>query len=77
LDGIIRSQSGVDVVTVQKILGHSTITMTMRYVLSFEAQMRDAVARLEEKFAQSLHNFQPGPSPAPEAGQATLSGSVS
>jgi integrase len=70
-------QSGVDVVTVQKILGHSTIMMTMRYVHSFEPQMRDAVARLEEKFAQSLHNFQPGPSPAPEGAQVSHSGSVS
>lgn len=69
-------QSGVDVFTVQKILGHSTITITMRYVHSFEPQMRDAVDRLEKKFAQALHNFRPGPSPAPEGGQVTHAGSM-
>ena len=48
----------------------------MRYAHSFEAQMRDAVAKLDEKFAQSLHNFQPGPSPAQGLGLLTHAGSI-
>jgi excisionase family DNA binding protein len=69
-------QSGVDVFTVQKILGHSTITMTMRYCHSFEPEMRAAVEKLDEKFAQSLHNFEPGPSAASGASLASQAGSV-
>lgn len=70
-------QSGANPFTVQKILGHSTITMTMRYVHPSEDLMREAVSNLERNFAQSLHNFQPDPVPAPEAGRVTSVESVS
>lgn len=70
-------QSGANPFTVQKILGHSTITMTMRYVHPSEDLMRDAVANLERNFAQSLHNFETQPVPVSEAGRATRVESVS
>lgn len=63
--------------TVQRILGHSTITMTMRYVHPSEDLMREAVANLDRSFAQSLHNSQPGPVPAPGTDRATRPESVS
>jgi DNA integrity scanning protein DisA with diadenylate cyclase activity len=62
--------------TVQKILGHSTITMTMRYVHSFEPEMRAAVEKLDEKFAQSLRNWEPGSSDASGVSPVSQAGSV-
>jgi site-specific recombinase XerD len=38
---------GVDIVTVQQLLGHSTITVTMRYTHTNLDSKRAAVARLE------------------------------
>ena len=41
-------EAGADLVTVSKILGHSTIQMTMRYAHPTPENMRQAVERLGE-----------------------------
>lgn len=70
-------QSGANPFTVQRILGHSTITMTMRYVHPSEDLMRDAVTSLERNFAQSLHNSETQPVPVSGTGRVTSVESVS
>jgi len=44
---------GIDLVTVSKILGHSTIQMTMRYCHPTEQNMRQAVGKLGEYFGET------------------------
>jgi integrase len=44
---------GVDIVTVQQLLGHSTVTVTMRYTHTNLESKRNAVAKLEN-FGDSL-----------------------
>lgn len=46
-------QAGVDLVTVSKILGHSSIQMTMRYVHSTTELMKQAVEKLAEIYEQT------------------------
>lgn len=46
-------QAGIDLVTVSKILGHSSIQMTMRYVHSTTEIMRKAVEKLAEFYEQT------------------------
>ena len=41
--------AGVDLHSVQKLMGHSTITMTMRYSHLTPGHLRDAVAALEQR----------------------------
>jgi len=43
-------QSGTDILTVSKILGHKSVTHTMRYAHLAPEQQQDAVARLGESF---------------------------
>ncbi|MBI5376324.1 MAG: site-specific integrase [Candidatus Schekmanbacteria bacterium] len=50
--------AGVDLVTVQQLLGHSTIQMTMRYAHSSADSQRRAVECLEDGvFEKSSHNL--------------------
>ena len=53
--------AGVDLITVQHLLGHAKITMTARYAHSVEEARIDAVRRLEEgeKAAQPVPNRSP------------------
>lgn len=46
-------QSGVDLVTVSRILGHSSIQMTMRYVHSTTEIMREAVEKLAKIYEKT------------------------
>jgi integrase len=48
-------EAGVDIATVSKILGHSSIQMTMRYCHPTEENMRRAVERLGESFNFALN----------------------
>ena len=46
-------ESGTDLVTVSKILGHSTIQMTMRYINPDEETMKNAVDKLADFYEQT------------------------
>lgn len=55
-------QSGVDLITVQHLLGHARITMTARYAHSPNSARIAAVARLDTiSSSQSVPNRSPGP----------------
>lgn len=49
-------EAGIDLVTVSKILGHSSIQMTMRYAHPTPENMRRAVERLSDMFDQNNSN---------------------
>lgn len=59
-------EAGVDLVTVSKILGHSTIQMTMRYAHPTPENMRRAVETLAQN-VPSAQDFVPVPSPKEES----------
>jgi len=48
-------EAGVDLVTVSKVLGHTTIQMTMRYCHPTPENMKNAVDKLSEVFKESGH----------------------
>lgn len=50
-------EAGVDLVTVSKILGHSSIQMTMRYAHPTPENMKRAVEKLGERFEKSRHKL--------------------
>jgi integrase len=53
-------QAGVDIITVQRLLGHATISMTARYSHSPDSARIAAVRRLDELFSsQSVPNRPP------------------
>ena len=59
--------AGVDLITVQHLLGHANITMTARYAHALEDGKIDAVRRLEPKKV-----LQPVPNRSPDAKTAVL-----
>lgn len=61
-----RLRAGVDIVTVSKILGHSTITTTMRYLHLVETHLAEAVNKRSLSLAGIEH--QPGSEPEPKPG---------
>ena len=58
-------EAGVDLVTVSRILGHSSIQMTMRYAHPTPENMRHAVQKLGEFFAPSRQKTDTAPAPKP------------
>ncbi len=47
--------SGCDIRTVQRLMGHKTITMTMRYSRLSEMHLKNAVSKLGKKLTQNWH----------------------
>ena len=43
--------AGVDIVTVQKLLGHKTLTMTLRYAHLADAHRQNAIEVLERRLS--------------------------
>ncbi len=60
-----RLMAGVDIVTVSKILGHTTIQTTMRYAHLVKSHVEDAINRgsLEESGKERIPELEPGPKP--------------
>ena len=60
-----RLMAGVDIVTVSKILGHTTIQTTMRYAHLVKSHVEDAINRgsLEERGKERIPELEPGPKP--------------
>ena len=58
------AMAGVDLPTLKELMGHSTISMTMRYVHPTPEHKRQAVRKLEQfNVAQTFAAFERGESP--------------
>ena len=45
--------SGADVVKIRELMGHASITTTMRYMHASDSGKRDAIARMAARYAQN------------------------
>jgi integrase len=62
--GSRSAMAGVDLPTLKELIGHSTITMTMRYVHPTPEHKREAVRKLEEfNVQQAFAQFEGAESP--------------
>jgi integrase len=62
--GSRSAMAGVDLPTLKELMGHSTISMTMRYVHPTPEHKREAVRKLEQfNIAQVFAHFERGESP--------------
>lgn len=57
------NECGIDIVTASKILGHSKIDMTMKYIHPTEEKKREGVEALGEIFKRTRHNLASRPKP--------------
>ena len=52
----LGQMSGVEALTIRDLLGHSSVTMTDRYMHSDQADLHDAVHKLEKFRSHSAHS---------------------
>ena len=65
-------RAGVDIITVQKLLGHSKITMTERYAHSLADVKMSAVSKLDLAGVCSVPDANRTPSPSGVAAESEL-----
>jgi site-specific recombinase XerD len=51
--GTRLAASGADVVKIRELMGHASITTTMRYMHASDSGKRDAIARMATRYAQN------------------------
>ncbi len=54
--GSLLAEQGQDLYTIQKLIGHKTVTMTQRYSHLTENKLRNAVESLEKAFEKNRDN---------------------
>jgi len=50
--GTRLAASGADVVKIRELMGHASITTTMRYMHASDSRKRDAIARMAASYSQ-------------------------